>query len=156
MTLVRSGRVIGVRVHAHRGTAGSRNRQRKLTSAKHFQPYIVLNLPHDPHTILVFHWSRLAHTQYLFFINRDLYPRNACSPLVTAYPNVFLVSGNHFVDFINGRMNPSVTSTGFLAGQGDILHKLIGVFQLLSNKNRRNHVWWDAVGSYPPHMCIWP
>ena len=42
--------------------------------------------------------------QCLFFISHGLHPCNAYSLLITAYTYVFLVSGNHFVDFIYGRM----------------------------------------------------
>ena len=83
------------------------------------------------HVMLVFHWlwvihsqcffwSRLISMQYLFFIGRGLHKHNACSPLVTAYTHAFLVSGNHFVDFVYGRIYLSITSTGFITGQGDI------------------------------------
>ena len=40
------------------------------------RPYIVLKLPRDQHTILVFHRSRLTPTQCLFFIGYGLHPRD--------------------------------------------------------------------------------
>ena len=68
--------------------------------------------------MLVFHWSRLT----LFFMDYGLHPCNACSALKTTYTHAFLVSGNHFVDFIYSRVCQSITSSGFIAGQGDILY----------------------------------
>ena len=72
--------------------------------------------------MLVFHWSQLTPTSCLFFIGHGLHPRNTCFSLVTAYTHAFLVSDNHFVDFIYGRMYRSTTSDGFISGQGNILH----------------------------------
>ena len=42
------------------------------------RPYIVLKLQHDPHAMLVFHWSRLTPRHCLFFPGHGLHPRNAC------------------------------------------------------------------------------
>ena len=68
-------------------------------------PHIILKLTREPPG----HASLPTHD--LFFIGYGLHPRNACSPLVTAYihalfygswvtPTHCLLSGSHFVDFI--------------------------------------------------------
>ena len=137
MTLLSSRKVIeeGVFVRT-KELSGCRNCQRELTSAKILDLIFNLKLPRDSHTLLVFHLSRLTPTHYLFcffywswltsmqylffFIGYDLHPRYACSSLVKAYTHAFLVSGNHFVDFIYGRMYLSTKSTVFIAGH--ILH----------------------------------
>ena len=132
MTLVWSRRVIG-----ESSCTWKSCRESELTARTDFNQnsrlYIVLKLPHDPHTMLVFHWSQLTPTQCLFFIGHDLHPRNGCFPLVTDYTHAFLVSGYHFVDFIYGRMYLSTTSAGFRAGQGDILQN----YQASSQKFRQ-------------------
>ena len=89
------------------------------------------------HAMLAFHWSRLTSIRCLFFMGHGLYLCNNCSPLIIAYTHVFLVSDNHFIDFISGRMYLSTTSAGFIASQGDILHKILW---LAGKKERR---WVD-------------
>ena len=85
------------------------------------RPYIVLKLQRNPHTMHVFHWSWLTPTHCLLFISHSFHPHNACFSLVTAYTHTFLISGNHFVDFIYSQMYLSTTSTEFIASQSDIL-----------------------------------
>ena len=89
------------------------------------QPYIFLKLLCHPHTMLAFHWPFLTSTRCLFFIGHGWHSCNVCSPLVTAYTHAFLVSGNHFVDFIYSWMYLSTTSTRFIADKGDILQWLL-------------------------------
>ena len=66
------------------------------------------------HALFSFRWQRLTFTQCLFFIGHGLHPRNACFSLVKAYTHAFLVSRNHFVDFIYSGMYLSATSAGFI------------------------------------------
>ena len=125
-------------------------------------PCMVLKLPRKPNAMLVFHWLWLTPTHRLLFIERGLYPLNACfswvmayiignglhpcnacSPLVTAYTHKFLVSGNHFVGFIYGQMYLSTTSTGIITSQGDILH-LVGVGGTLTPLQRIQSVYYRS------------
>ena len=76
--------------------------------------YVILKLPRDPYAMFIFHLSRLKPTHCLLFIGHGLHPRNTHSPLVTTYTLTFLGSGNHFVDFIYGKMYLSTTSAGSL------------------------------------------
>ena len=62
--------------------------------------------------------------------------RTAGSSLVIAYTLALLVSGNHFVDFIYGRMYLSTTSARFIASHGDILQSRLAVQKkALKNSN---------------------
>ena len=95
-------------------------------------PYLVLKLPCNPHAMLLFYWSWLTPTQYLFFIGHGLHPHDTCSLSVIAYTHAFLVFGNHFVDFIYSWMYLSTISTRFIADEGDILHLKIKWIYLFS------------------------
>ena len=102
------------------------------------RPYIVSKLPRDPHAMLVFHYSRLTPTHCLLFIGHGLHLRIAFFLLVTAYSHAMLVlhwsqltpthclfSGNHFVDFIYGRVYLSTTFAEFIASQVDISNNFL-------------------------------
>ena len=67
------------RFHTHGGAVRSQNCLQELTSAK------ILELPRNPHAMLIFHYSRLTSMQRLFFIGRGLHPLNACFSLTVFY-----------------------------------------------------------------------
>ena len=90
------------------------------------------------HAIRVFHWSRLTPMQYFFFIGHGFhhimlvfhlswFTPSAYPPMVTAQTHAFLVSSDHFVDFICGWMYMSITSGRFIAGQC-ILHLCVFIY----------------------------
>ena len=87
-------------------------------------------------------WPRLFTHAMLLFIGPGLHPRNACSPLVTAYTHAFLTSWilrHTFLFFqeslcwfyIYDRMNRSTSFARLTAGQGNILHKLLFLIQMI-------------------------
>ena len=88
------------------------------------RPNIVLKFLRNPHAMLIFHWPGFSPMQSFLFIGHGLHQRNACSLLVTDHTYAFLVSGNQYVEFIFGWKYLSTTSAGFIAGLGDILHRL--------------------------------
>ena len=99
------------------------------------RPYIIFKLPRDSlamlafllftayiHAMFVFHWPWLTLMPCLLFIGHTLRARNTCFSLAIVPPRN-IVSGNHFVAFIYGRMYLSTTSAGFIPGQGNILQE---------------------------------
>ena len=75
------------------------------------RPYVVLKLSRDPHwprlfthPMLVFHCSWFTTTQCLFSTGHGKHPRITCFPVITLL---------------------TLSSAGFIAGQGNILHNQI-------------------------------
>ena len=133
--LVWSRRAIGESSHIQRNCWES-EQPVGIDFSQNSRPYIVLKLPPNLHTMLIFHWPLLTPLNCLFFLGHSLHPCIACFSLVIAYTLALLVlhwslltsthcllSSNHFVDFIYGLMYLSTTSAGLIMCQGDILHK---------------------------------